>query len=100
MTMVLIFLFGGILTGFLLKDRKNLLSFLDRATLWSVFFLLFLFGIEVGTNEKIVSNFLKVGYSGIILAVGAVAGSILCMIPVYLFLFKKNPHKKNNEESL
>lgn len=100
MIKVFISLFAGILTGFLLKNRKKLLQILDKATLWSVFFLLFIFGIEVGLNDKIVSNFFSVGLSGITLAFGAVFGSILFIIPVYFFLFKKKEDKEliNNEE--
>lgn len=96
---VFFFLFAGILAGFLFKDRKKLIHFFDKATMWSVFLLLFLFGIEVGTNNKIVSNFLNVGVNGILLSIGAVAGSIFFAAPVYIKLFKKRDSSLEKKEN-
>ncbi|MGM0417823.1 MAG: LysO family transporter [Thermodesulfobacteriota bacterium] len=85
---VFLFLFAGILTGWCLKKRKKTLFFFDKSLMVSVFLLLFLFGVEAGTNEKVTGSFLKTGFSGILLAVGAVAGSIILIIPVYRLIFK------------
>lgn len=93
MIKVFLFLFAGILAGFFCRSKKELLNFFEKAGLLSVFVLLFLFGVDVGLNDQIIKTFYQVGFNGITLAVGAVMGSILIMIPVYMFIFKKKDSK-------
>jgi len=89
MIKVFLFLFAGILTGVLLRRKKRMISFFEKAALGCVFLLLFLFGAEAGLNDKITQTFLTTGINGIVLAVGSVMGSILLSIPVYFFIFRK-----------
>jgi uncharacterized membrane protein YbjE (DUF340 family) len=89
MLKVFIFLFAGIITGFLLREKKRVVAFFEKALMFSVFLLLFFFGAEAGLNEKVTSTFFSSGINGILISVGAVLGSILFSIPVYFFIFKK-----------
>ena len=91
---VFLFLFAGIITGWCLKKRKKALFVFDKSLMASVFLLLFLFGVEAGTNEQVTGSFLKTGFSGILLAAGAVAGSIILIIPVYRLIFKDKPEEE------
>jgi hypothetical protein len=89
MIKVFLFLFAGILTGVLLRGKKRMISFFEKAALGCVFLLLFLFGAEAGLNDKVTQTFLTTGINGIVLAVGSVMGSILLSVPVYFFIFRK-----------
>ncbi|MCB9493825.1 MAG: LysO family transporter [Desulfobacteraceae bacterium] len=89
MIKVFLFLFAGILTGILLRKKKRIISFFEKATMGCVFLLLFLFGAEAGLNDKITQTFFSSGINGILIAAGAVMGSILLSIPVYFIIFKK-----------
>jgi len=91
---VFLFLFAGIITGILLRGKKRTISFFEKAAMGCVFLLLFLFGAEAGLNDKITQTFLSSGLNGILLAAGAVMGSIFLSIPVYFFIFKKKENEK------
>ena len=59
MFIVLLFMFAGIATGYLLRKWK--LTFVNRVILTLIWLLLFLLGVEVGVNENVVRNFANLG---------------------------------------
>ena len=61
----------------------------------TVFFMLFVFGLSIGSNDELMNNLGKYGYQAFILAVFGVAGSLLASYLAYRFVFKKGGH---NEE--
>ncbi|MDY0131507.1 MAG: LysO family transporter [Desulforegulaceae bacterium] len=89
-----LFLFAGILTGVFLRENKKAISFFEKATMFSIFLLLFLFGAEAGLDEKIKTTFYSSGVNGILISISAIAGSIVFSIPVYFFIFRKKEEKK------
>jgi len=90
MFLVCFFLFLGILTGFFIKKRKKIVKDADKATMWSVYLLLFLFGVETGLNDQVTSSFFSTGLKGILLGSGAVLGSVLCVMPIAFYMIKKD----------
>ncbi|MGE4520243.1 MAG: LysO family transporter [Desulfobacteraceae bacterium] len=94
MIKVFLFLFAGISAGFLLREKKRVIVFFEKATMVSVFLLLFLFGAEAGLNEKVTSTFFSSGINGILISAGAVAGSIALSIPVYFLIFRNKENKQ------
>ncbi len=78
----------GIGIGWLMRDKEKTRKGVDAAVTWSVYLLLFLLGISVGTNDEIISNFSRIGYKAFWLTFGAVAGSVLLAKVVYQFFFK------------
>lgn len=79
----------GIIIGWIFHSREKFLKLSGLLTNWSIYLLLFLLGLSVGANEKIVANFDKIGLLAISLTLFAVVGSILCAWLVYHLFFKK-----------
>ena len=90
MITVLILMTVGILAGWFIHKKEKLLKILSELTNWSIYLLLFLLGLSVGTNEKILRNFDKIGFQSIIITVFAVSGSILISWLTYILFFRNN----------
>jgi uncharacterized membrane protein YbjE (DUF340 family) len=89
MLTVLLLMTTGILIGWFLHKKEKLLKISSELTNWAIYILLFLLGLSVGTNEKILSNFDQIGYLSILITVFAVTGSILVSWLTYILFFKK-----------
>lgn len=90
MITVLALMTAGIFIGWLLHHKKLFLKMVSQTTNWAIFLLLFLLGLSVGTNEKILTNFDKIGLQSIVITLFAVAGSILVSWLTYILFFKHN----------
>ena len=64
----------GIGTGYLLSNKK--MSFIGRIITALIWVLLFLLGIEVGANPRIINGLQTLGLEAVILALGGSAGSV------------------------
>lgn len=65
----------GIGCGYLLRRRK--LRFVPRLITVMIWALLFLLGIEVGANERIVTHLTKLGVEALWLTAASLLGSLL-----------------------
>ena len=75
----------GILIGFRFRKRNlKLISPLITVAIWV---LLFLLGLNVGGDPKIMNNLGTIGGEALWLTLGAVGGSVLCAWGVYRFFF-------------
>lgn len=90
MLTVLILMTIGIGIGWFLHKKEKLLKFTDKLTNWAIYLLLFLLGLSVGTNEKILQNFHQIGFQAIVITVFAVMGSIIVSWLLYILVFKKD----------
>lgn len=76
---ILLFVLGfaaGLLARRWIK-RTAPINWLVTATIW---LLLFVMGIGVGNNSTIIANLHTLGLWALLIAVGATAGSILCVV--------------------
>jgi uncharacterized membrane protein YbjE (DUF340 family) len=73
---VLIIMSMGILAGLLVRNKPKLARWNDRAVNLAIYLLLFLLGVSVGGNKQIMANLGSLGLKALILAVGAIAGSV------------------------
>lgn len=73
---ILFLLVMSVCAGVLLRSVKAL-SCIDRTASWTVWLLIFVFGISLGSNEAIVSDFGRFGLTALIVALAGVAGSVL-----------------------
>lgn len=89
MLFILALLFGGILAGRLLNRKRKVIRTFDRLTTWSIYLLLFLMGVSIGTNQEIMANLSSLGVKAIIIAAFSLAGSILLSVAVYHVFFRK-----------
>ncbi|MEI6276177.1 MAG: LysO family transporter [Prolixibacteraceae bacterium] len=89
MISILLVLSSGILVGLMIvrKPRLHLLN--NHLLNWSIYLMLFLLGISVGTNEEVIKNLGKIGYEAVAIALASIAGSVLFSGLLFRFLFKQ-----------
>ncbi len=76
----------GIGVGYLFRKRN--LSFISRLITVLIWVLLFVLGLEVGSNPQIVSNLGKLGLDALIITLGALLGSIILAALLWKFVNK------------
>lgn len=81
-------MFTGIIVGYLFR-RVEFLQKVDMTTSLTIFLLLFVLGVSIGSNRLIVDNLGRFGWQAAVLAVLGVAGSLLASAAVYQLFFKK-----------
>ena len=81
-------MFLGIGIGYGLRNWA-ILQKTEKTISITIFLLLFLLGISVGSNELIINNLAAFGWQAAILAFSATCGSILASWMVLKFFFKK-----------
>ena len=77
----------GIGVGYIFRKRN--LSFISRLITLLIWILLFVLGLEVGSNPQIVSNLGKLGLDALVITVGALLGSIILAALLWKFVNKK-----------
>lgn len=82
MFIVILFIFLGITVGYALRTRSVFLARLktiniwnSKITTWLIWLLLFMLGIEVGSNKQLISALPTLGVEAIVLSVFATLGS-------------------------
>ena len=75
MLKIVMIMLCGIGTGYLLRNKK--MSFIGRIITALIWVLLFLLGIEVGANPRIINGLQTLGLEAVILMLGGSAGSVL-----------------------
>ncbi len=90
MLTVLVLMTLGVGIGWFLHKKDKLIKLTEKLTNWAIYLLLFLLGLSVGTNEKILQNFHQIGFQAILITVFAVAGSIFVSWLLYILVFKKD----------
>jgi hypothetical protein len=88
MFIVIAFMLAGMVTGYMFRRRK--LGHVHRTILTLIWVLLFLLGLEVGSNETVVSQFAKLGFEAFLLAFGGTLGSVLLAWMLWLVVRKKS----------
>lgn len=79
---------AGILLGFLLRQRKKLMSVNEKLITYAIYLLLFMMGVSIGSNEQIMNSLSSLGITALLVSAGAVAGSILLGFFVSKIFFK------------
>lgn len=79
----------GIGIGLFIGNKPKIIKIIGTLTSFSIFLLLFLLGIGVGSNNKIINNLHTIGIQAFILTIGAVLGSLICAYFTYNLFFKK-----------
>jgi uncharacterized membrane protein YbjE (DUF340 family) len=90
MIIILVLLSLGIVLGRILRNKPPSLKLIDRITMGSIYLLLFLLGIGIGSNKEIVSNLSNLGITALIITAFALAGSILLSILVSRIFFRNS----------
>lgn len=85
---VIVFFVTGIFFGRLFHTFPWVKLISDRLMMWAVYLLLFLLGISVGHNPQIIENIHTLGWQALLLAVGAMGGSLFLGKLLMLFYGK------------
>lgn len=75
MFIVIGLMFTGMLFGYLLNNRK--VTWISKVITILIWLLLFLLGIDVGSNQVIMSGLHTIGLEALIITTGAVLGSVV-----------------------
>ena len=77
----------GILLGYLLRKRD--LKKIHQIITLLIWLLLFILGIEVGSNEQIIKGLHTIGLEAVILTLGGTLGSVIAAWALWRVLYKK-----------
>lgn len=81
------FMFGGIILGYAIKNnRLNFISSIITTLIW---LLLFILGIEVGSNQQIINGLATLGLEAIVITIAAVMGSCIAAWLLWYALYKR-----------
>ena len=89
-------MFSGILVGWLTK--KVNLSAIHPLITGLIWILLFLLGIEVGSNEEIIHALHTLGLEAIILTLGGTLGSVICAWLLWKMIYPKTNANQTDQK--
>ncbi|PID68132.1 MAG: DUF340 domain-containing protein [Flavobacteriia bacterium] len=92
---VLVTMSAGMVIGYLIHHKKTLLKINEKLTMYAVYVLLFLLGINIGLNEQIINNIHTLGLDAALITIGALLGSLICAYYTYKLFFTEKPSDKN-----
>lgn len=90
MLTVIIIMTAGMVLGFIIREKEKLIKLTEPLITVSIFALLFLLGVSVGTNQTILENLDTIGLKAAILTFGAVSGSIALAFFIDMMFFRKD----------
>lgn len=86
MLTIIIIMFCGIALGRLLRHRK--LPWLGVATNVLIWVLLFLLGIEVGNDDRIIKGIASIGLEALVIALAGVTGGAVLSLLLWRYAAK------------
>ena len=96
MLKIVMIMLCGIGTGYLLRNKK--MSFIGRIITALIWVLLFLLGIEVGSNPRIISGLQTLGLEAIVLTFGGSLGSALFAWVLWKYVTAKQAQSSAHAE--
>ena len=91
MLIIVAIMLCGIAVGYLLRNwDTRFISHVITALIW---ILLFLLGIEVGSNPRIVMGMQTLGIEALVLTIGGAVGTILCAWLLWIYVSRKEASK-------
>ena len=91
MLKIVMIMLCGIGKGYLLRNRK--MSFIGRGITALIWVLLFLLGIEVGANPRIVNGLQTLGLEAIVLTIAGSLGSVIFAWALWRYVCRKEAGK-------
>lgn len=85
---IIAIMFGGICIGYLFRNLKFLHN-IERSTSLTIFLLLFVLGLSIGSNSLIINNLGRFGWQAVLLVTSSISGSMLASFLVFRLFFKK-----------
>ncbi|MCD8235328.1 MAG: lysine exporter LysO family protein [Prevotellaceae bacterium] len=85
---ILLLLLIGTGIGFMLRNSTTLVHGIEKSTRYTIFLLLFILGISIGSNRSIIDNLGSVGLEAFTVAFLGIAGSFLA-VSLFKYLASK-----------
>ena len=95
MFIVIAMMFGGIAFGYLM--RRHRFTHIGKATIFFIWILLFVLGVEVGGNPDIIKSLHTLGVEAIFIAGMSILGSALAAMLLWKNVQKQEKRRKENE---
>ena len=91
MLIVVSLMLCGIAVGYMLRNKNtHIVSRIITVLIW---LLLFLLGIEVGSNPRIVMGMQTLGIEALLLTIGGAVGTTLCAWLLWIYVSRKEASK-------
>jgi uncharacterized membrane protein YbjE (DUF340 family) len=87
MAIILILMLTGIIVGLVLGKYPIIPKINEKLLNMAIYILLLFLGIAVGSNEKIINNLFTIGLQALVIAIGAIAGSVVVCWMIYKTYF-------------
>lgn len=81
-------MFTGVALGYIFRNMSFIKN-TEKTISYTIILLLFVMGVSIGSNEKIIENLGTFGWQAAIIAISATCGSILSAWIVLTMFFKK-----------
>ena len=91
MLIVVSLMLCGIAVGYMLRNKNT--RIVSRIITVLIWLLLFLLGIEVGSNPRIVMGMQTLGIEALLLTIGGAVGTILCAWLLWIYVSRKEASK-------
>ena len=85
---VIAVMFAGVVVGYLLRKVRGV-GRVSQTTMLTIILLLFFMGVEIGSNDNVMSNFASLGGEAAVIAVAGVLGSVVAAHLLYIYVFRK-----------
>ena len=97
MFIILLLLAGGIGIGYLMR-RIHFLQHIDKSISFTIYALLFLFGIHIGSDQKLIDSFHTLGLQAFVISFAGIIGSLLVTYIAFRVWKKRGGEKRSDEE--
>ena len=91
MLIVVSLMLCGIAVGYMLRNKNT--RIVSRIITVLIWLLLFLLGIEVGSNPRIVGGMQTLGIEALVLTIGGAVGTTLCAWLLWIYVSRKEASK-------
>lgn len=88
---ILLLIFGGMVFGYLVQSKKQIIRVTERLIIWSIFLLLFLMGLSIGRDPLIVGSLPSLGLNALLISIAGTVGSLSLALLLWKFFFSKKP---------
>lgn len=81
----------GMIFGYMIRKKDKLLAVTSYMTKVIIAVLLFILGVAVGLNDKIMSSLETIGLQSVVITFGALLGSLILAYVTYQCFFVSHP---------
>ncbi len=91
-------LFLGGLIGYKKGIKKEISNKIDTIQIACLLFLLFVMGVRMGLDDKVISSFLNLGYQAVVLSVFSIIFSVIFVMFVTKFISKNSKQEEFSDD--